>query len=97
MDIREYVKSRNFVFARKPSIDAQIVFQKPHQTWIEMREVWKMEHCPDTPMHTAYALDGSFIGEPKEARMLEKYGIVAERRDPKLNVASIGFAPQSGK
>jgi len=99
VDVLAYVKSRNFFFDRRPvpGIEHVVVATIPHATWVETHETWSMPGNPDATMRCAFALDGSYVGDVKDMRMLAKYGIVPERRSPELNVASIGFAPQSSK
>ena len=78
-------------------IKNEVVSTIQHPTWIERREIWRMDGSPDVPMHCGYALDGSYIGDVKDARYLEKLGIIPQRRADDLDVASIGFIPETNE
>lgn len=94
----EYVASRNFVFKHSQGgPDYEVTERKPHLTWVEEKAIWRTPGNPDTEMHSAYALDGSYIGEVSDGKFFEKEGIVPERSEPDNNVASIGFQPSTGK
>lgn len=93
-----YLASRNFVHRRDPYVcDVKIVSTKQHPTWVEEKAIWRMEGCPDTEMHSAYALDGSYIGNAEDGDFFANQGIVPERSAPAHKVASIGFQPSTKK
>ena len=52
---------------------------------------------PDTTLRSCYTPNGDYIGDPKIARMLSKWGIKPEKSDKKDNTCSIGFSEKDGK
>jgi hypothetical protein len=85
------------VWTKTPGgIDVCVVKETKHPTWIERHELWRHPSSgPDTKMHSAYALDGSYIGTvEQEGHFFEKRGITPERIDPGHRVASVGIGPE---
>lgn len=77
----------------------ELVSETPHHFVVERRERWS--NGPGEPvvdMHSAYAYDGSYVGEWDEVKPLwEKWGIKPERRTPTSKVASVGYSEETGK
>lgn len=80
------------------SIFPEVIKEIKHPLYIERIEVWHMQGNPETDMHSAYALDESYIGNIIDAKYLcEERGIKPEKRLETSTVASVGFSEKDGK
>ena len=66
---------------------------------VRYEEISGDEYGTDEPfvIRLAYTPDGDYIGDPKWARKLTKYGIKPELVSPDHNVCSIGFSAKKNK
>ena len=81
-------------------IDTKLISEVMHPLVIERREIWNAGDRvgPPVEMHSAYAHDGSYVGDWDETKALwEKWGIKPERREPGKKVASVGYSENRGK
>lgn len=65
-------------------------------------QLWNMANCgmpdKDLSITVCYSeIDGGYIGEPKVADVMLKYGIRPQRAGPDDNVCSIGLSDKDGK
>jgi hypothetical protein len=83
------------------ALDKEFISKTEHEFYDVVKEKWNPGTDPKDEMEmiSAYAKDGTYIGDPKFAKMLvDKYGInTFEKADPTDSVASIGFSPDQKK
>lgn len=76
----------------KDETGATILDETKHPLYIERREMWSAVGAP-IEMHSAYAYDGSYVGDFEQMQPLfNKWGIKPERREPGNKVASVGYS-----
>lgn len=103
MDLQTYLRRANFVWIDNgpDEIHRRVLSEERLPTYVKRVEEWlappTAPNGAPTRIESAYALDGSFIGDWAMAAFLANKGIVPQRRDPSLSVASIGFCPREGK
>jgi len=74
----------------------EVKSEKDEGSYIVRDEVVDDGH--ETKMKSAYSKkDGSYIGDPETAKMLDEKGIAPEKSAKDHNVASIGFSSKDGK
>jgi hypothetical protein len=82
-------------------IDKKLISEEDIGPYIVRKELWSMgfdKTTPATEMTSAYAKDGSYIGNEDVAkRLYEKYGIIPQRSTDKHTVSSIGKSETDGK
>lgn len=80
--------------------ETELISETPHKFVIERREIWHPGERggPSVEMHSAYAYDGSYVGDWERCKPLwEKWGIKPERRTPENKVASVGYSGKTNE
>jgi len=95
------IKTAGVKYVRK-NIEREIIRERYYRDgYIVRDELWLMKDVGfDEPneMRAAYAPDGTYIGDPKEAYFLcHKMGIRPERASDDHSVCSIGYSPKKKK